>query len=579
MDKYFTYDKIIYYFCRVRAKYAKQRSKKHLVHVLSHDPSLNYHKEDISEDECFLKEILPPRRKWKKLGKKHRYINSYQKINSIEYNAKSIFKTIKYYQKNYPEEPFVKNLNNFVAEIRRCIDSPNYKINKPKIYPRPKERVKDKVGEINTCRPISLFSLRDKIIISQTNKYLSSFFDDQFYPLSHAFRAPVAEKPLTTHHSSIQELINYRNRIKRNHLWVAECDMCKFYDSVSHTVILMQFNELIKRAKSSGKAIDERAVNIFYEYLNSYNFVEDVLPKNQDKEFWESHNIPNGHFGWVKDELINLKHYSNISGQRIGVPQGGALSGLIANIVLDYADTKVTENKDDNLLYVRFCDDMILIHPNKKVCAKSLENYKNALLALKLVPHDFKSESEFAQSKKTFWSSKSKRPYKWSADLKTNSSYPWIGFVGYELHFDGHIRVRKSSLKKELKKQNEVVNTIKRAIQNDNKRARNGTIIESAINRLNGMSVGRIQMWNHLKAKSEMCWVNGFKMLNENSHLKRQLLMLDKNKNHQIALLKKEVKKYKDPDLEEDNKSPNREIIYYGKPFSYYHQVLKKYHR
>lgn len=578
MDSYLTNDKIIYYLCRVRAKYAKQRSKKHLVHLLSNEPKLNHHKDVLTDDELFLKKILPPRRKWKKLGKEYRYKkdNRHQKINSIEYNTRSIFKTIKFYQKNHPNTSFVIKLNEFIEETKNCIDNPNYKIAKPKIYPKLKEKITFDPNEKNTCRPISLFLLRDKIIISQTNKYLSKIFDNEFYPLSHAFRAPIKGQELITHHDSIQEILNYKNRFQGSHLWVAECDMSKFYDSVNHSIILTQFNKLIQRAESSDKVIDSRAVKIFNEYLNSYNFIEDVLPKNKEEDFWKKFKIPNGEFGWVEDDLIRLNHYTEINCQRIGIPQGGALSGLIANLVLDYADSKVTQIKDDELLYIRFCDDMILMHPNQQVCFKAVKNYEEALIELKLVPHKFKCENELASTSKSFWQSKSKSPYKWSADYKKKLSFPWIGFVGYEVHFEGAIRVRKSSLKKEINKQKEVVRVINKAIQKDNKRARNGTIIESAMNRLNGMSVGRIQLWNHPMVEADMCWVNGFKKLNYNSVLKGQLRSLDKNKNHQIARLKKEVSKFKDPEPEEGIERPNRKLVYYGKPFSYHYQVLKK---
>lgn len=575
MDSYFTEDKIVYYLCRVRAKYAKQRNKKHLVHLLSNDNDLNHHKEKKGKDELLLQKILPSRRKWKKLGKEHRYVkdNPNQKINSIEYNAKSIFKTIKFYKKNHPDERFLRNLNRFVAEIQDSVNSNNYRITTPEIYPKPKKKITYDSDKENTCRPISIFTLKDKIIISQTNKYLSSFFDDEFYSLSHAFRAPVKGKELITHHNSIEEIIRYRENFIGSELWVSECDMSKFYDSVSHEVVINQFSKLIRRAEKSGKTIDVRAEKIFHEYLNSYNFVRDVLPKNSSKEYWNHYKIPNGQFGWVQKELISLKHYSSIEGISIGVPQGGALSGLIANLVLDWADNKVLEAQQEELLYIRFCDDMILIHPNKETCSKVVNRYKEALLDLKLVPHEFRDIDQLKKTSNSFWEPKSKSPYKWSEKVTEPDSFPWIGFVGYELHFNGNIRVRKSSLKKERAKQVEVVKKIRKAIQNGNRRKRKGEILESAINRLNGMSVGRIQMWNHSKIDADMCWVNGFKKLDGNRQLNKQLRMLDKNKNHQISKLKKELSEFEDPPLDDP---PNRKIPYYGKPYSYYYQVLKK---
>lgn len=571
MNKYFTEDKLIYYLCRVRAKYAKQRSKKHLIHLLSDDPKYNHH-EERSDEEILLNKILPSRRKWKKLKKENRYRNKFQKINSIEYNSKSIYETVKYYKKKYPNEPFLLELSAFIKDIISSVNDPDYKMRKPEIYPKPKGKIDQSGKTKNVCRPISLFSLKDKIIVSQTNKYLTELFDDEFYTMSHAFRAPKKGFSLITHHNSVNEILSFKAACSNKELWVAECDMSKFYDSVGHNVIIQRFRTLSKQVEKRGNKVDEHAARIFYEFLNSYNFVRDVLPFNSESKYWEEFKIRNGEFAWVKKELLLHEHYDNIQDQRIGIPQGGALSGLIANIVLDYADSKILELKNNKLLYIRFCDDMIVIHPEKEACSKAAKCYEKALLDLKLVPHEFKAGLK--NESDSFWKEKSKSPYKWSSNHKKESTFPWIGFVGYEVHFDGDIRVRKSSLKKEKEKQKNVVETIIKAIKNDNRRARKGSIIESAINRLTGMSIGRIHMWNHNDADADMCWVNGFKSLNDNPRLRRQLKELDKNRNHQIALLKNEVRKYTDPPLEE--KEPDKKKSYYGKPFSYYHQTLKE---
>jgi len=95
--------------------------------------------------------------------------------------------------------------------------------------------------------------------------------------------------------------------------------------------------------------------------------VKNVLPYNEkcNEKYWsEKHRIPGGHFGWVEKDLINLGFFKNIRNAKIGVPQGGAISGLIANLVLDYADSEILKLKSSKLLYVRFCDDMVIMHPS-----------------------------------------------------------------------------------------------------------------------------------------------------------------------------------------------------------------------
>lgn len=579
LDQYFIDDKLIYYLCRIRAKYAKQRSKQHLLHLLSTDKKLNHHV-NKNEEEKFLQKILPPRRKWKKLSKKHRYKNIWQKINSIEYNAKCIFKTIKYYKKTNPNEPFIIELTKFIAKIQGSLNDPNYRIKTPSIYPKLKD---NKGANNNACRPISLFDLKDKIIISQTNKYLTEIFDTEFYELSHAFRAPIKipgeKKELITHHNSIAEILEYKSKYRGKQLWVAECDMSKFYDSVNHSIIKNQFNKIASRVnRKNSHSVDARAIKVFKRYLAAYNFVKDVLPKNKDDDYWKRYKLSKQcNFGWVKNDFLRLGYYKRVGNAKIGIPQGGALSGLIANVVLDYADNEIKRDADKRLLYIRFCDDMVVMHPSKKACKEAVYRYARALKKLKLVPHPFKNG--LRNKSDSFWhkSIKSKDPYKWTAAHWNNKNFPWIGFVGYEVHFNGHIRIRKSSLRKELQKQKEVVNKINNAIQNDNKRKRNGTVLESAANRLIGMSVGRVQMWNHNNIEHEMCWVNGFHKLHDNPFLKKQLKHLDKNRNSQMVQLKKEVSKYQDEDYEEEEVSrPRRKLIYHGKPYSYYYHVVEK---
>jgi len=220
LDEYITDERIIFYLCRIRAKHAKQRSKRHLVHLLSSSKNYNYHlntknqKEKIDDDLKLLNDILPSRRKWKKLNKSKRYSNNNQRINSVDYNVNSLLLTIEYYRKNNPEEQFLKNLDNFIKDLRESINNPEYIIESPTIIPKLKG---EKHPEKNKCRPISLFKLKDRLIISFTNKYLTKVFDGYFYPGSFAFRAVQVngeDKNVLTHHDSIQAILDYLNSAK-----------------------------------------------------------------------------------------------------------------------------------------------------------------------------------------------------------------------------------------------------------------------------------------------------------------------------------------------------------------------------
>lgn len=556
-DHYIGEKKIIRSICKIRARLAKQRSKKHLVHLLSTNEKFNYHlnsenhKGEIYDDIELLNKILPSRRQWKKLNAANLYKDN-QRINSVEYNEKSILLTIDYFRRKKPNEPFLKELDHFVSSIQDSISDPNYRIGRPTVIPRLKG---DRKSKENICRPIAQYGLKDRLIIGMVNKYLTDIFDSYFYSGSHAFRSIqiVDENRHTlTHQDSIQAIVEYKNEYKGKRLWVSECDISKFYDSVHHTIVKRQFRKLISKVKKDKPGIyDERADMFFYKYLDSYSFVKDVRPLNNkgNEDYWiKKHKIPGGRFGWVEKELIKNNVFKKVGNAKIGVPQGGAISGLIANIVLDYADSQVLKLNLSNLLYVRFCDDMILIHPSKRICGEASKVYFEALKELHLVPHDFKSD--LLNTSESFWSGKvkSKNPYKWSSNYA--DAFRWFGFVGYEINYSGDLRVRKSSLRKEKKKQREVIDRILKAVESG-KRKSNRYILESAQNRLNGMSVGRITIKNYKTVENDMCWINGFKELTDNKHARAQLKGLDKYRAMQMSKLINELRSNRSNQLNE----------------------------
>ena len=538
-ESFFNENTIISYLCKLRAKVAKSRNKKHLIHLLTDSEKYNYHINDIKKysdyEDQFLRDLnklFPSRKKWVGLGKNSR-INKRTgfPISTFDRNYYTLKKTIKSFKKRNPSEPFLIAQDEFISDIKESILSPQYKITTPIIYPKLKEIKNGKY----ICRPISLFSLKDRVILSLTNKFLTILFDKYFEESSYAFRAKKNSDETRTlsHHDCIKSLKELLKLKKSNELFVAECDMEKFYDTVNHEIIKILFEQLIEKAKIDNPNIGlARPMFIFNEFLASYAFNKNVLPLNNNTDYWKKNRMPGGQFDWVESKLYERKYYHSIESERIGVPQGGALSGLIANIVLDFADKEI---KDLDVFYIRFCDDMLIIDPELTKCQNAKETYLNSLESLYLVPHKFCNNSELFTNRtkrksfsptslKPFWKKKSKGPYKWGSI--EGGGFPWIGFVGYELHYNGDIRVRKKSLEKELKKQKEIIAQITKAIK-EGRRKSVRTVSESAIHRLVGMSVGRVTIKNFDKIENEFCWKNGFKELFINKYSVHQMKMLD----------------------------------------------------
>jgi len=603
---YFNEKDIIFYLCKLRSKYAMKKKNEHLIHLLTTDEKYNHHLNDEKNLSGYerkfmsdLYELLPNRKKWKKIGENSRYkSNSNQKISSFDKNVNSLVKTIKFYKKKNQGIDFLVNLDAFIADLRNTIQSTDFEFSRPNIYPKPKNKKKEKdlnKGEYNICRPISLYNLKDRLILSFTNKYLTKLFDPYFECCSLAFRIPRlvnGKKVSISHHTAVEKILNNKNKFIDIPLWVAECDIKKFYDSVDHKIILEKFEILIDKAEKDNEGIDlSLPKNIFKKYLECYCFNIDVLKLNEEDGYWKNHNIPKGKFDWIENVLEEQNMYEIINESRIGIPQGGALSGLIANIVLDVVDKEVLNIND--LFYVRFCDDMIIMHDNKTKCQDGLNKYQTCLKELKLIHHKV-SDKLLDKRKKpikylpettlaSFWKCKSKGPFKW--DEVVNGGIPWIGFVGYEIHYKKFIRVRKSSLENEIKKQKDVVNRIKNSIKNG-KRKKSKYIINSAIQRLTGMSVGRVEIWNYSFIENEMCWINGFKEINKNKYSIKQLKQLDRSRskiyydfikfmkeNYGEDFIKEEKSEEEGSKKKKNDKRKHR--IKHDRPFSYYYQALK----
>lgn len=221
---------------------------------------------------------------------------------------------------------------------------------------------------------------------------------------------------------------------------------------------------------------------------------------------------------------------------------------------------------------------MIIIANDLSKCIEAKIVYEKELINLKLFPHPFKEENQLMSidhgviNYKSFWDGKSKGPYQW--DKISDKSFPWIGFVGYEINFLGDIRVRKKSFEKEIIKQKQIINEIKNAIKTGIRKPKS-TIINSAINRLIGMSVGRIGLDNFDEVSTEMCWKNGFKELTLNEHSTKQIKQFDRNRSKLYYKLLKSIEEPEKSDFEA-KAYDNRQIIKYNKPFSYFYQILER---
>ena len=585
LDSYFKDENIIRLLCKYRVNEANKRHAKHMIRNVSVHKSTN--KVLINDDQenfKFLQSIFPSRRDWKKLNEVER--KKYK--DTISVNTRRLLKSVELAKRDIARGGTIPiwytKLNNFVSELQADIQNilvSNFEITKPNI----KGIKKEKKGEVIIYRPIALYDFKDKIICSQTSKYLVNYFEHIFKKLncSYAFRPKRIDGTLPDHHDCITEIINYRSL--HPNLWVAECDIQKFFDTVQHHHIAEVFDRYATEIEQeSGITFDIRAKKIFNLFLDSFNFQENILSLKRD--WFEANKLPFGKFKWVEKDL-NLKFGPGYTSKhKIGVPQGNAISCFIANLILHDVDVAV-KSYDNSVFYIRYCDDMILMHADEKRCSEALKIYMNNIDKNYLLfhnPEKFLNYKNRAVSR-DFWGSKSKEPFLWSDKNSNKNSIPWVSFVGYQVDYHKRIRVRKVTLRKETKKQisetQKVIKALGKLHRNmevgdEHARLSKDQIVFRMQQRLISMSVGRVTIHNHKRPLEQgFCWTNGFKKLQKNTISSKQLRHLDKRRNIQINRIRRELRNIIKTT---DNTTFPEELkkLHFGGAYSYYNFLKYK---
>ena len=551
-EEYFSYDRIIDFLCKERVRTAVKRHKKEFYRNIS-SKAENPHSVSSPVDA-----LLPPRKQWIRPRKGERLNKS-----ASEVNMHSIKKTISRRIKRgvAQNEGWFRNLTAFINRVRElALAGDNYSISKPHIFPIEKDKSK------KTYRLIADYNvLEDKVIIALTAKYLRHIFDEDSLACSYTFCGGDNNgQNSSTRDSAVRNLIDYSKSY--DSLYVAEADIQKFFDTIHQDVARNALNRAIKRANERGIEVDSRAVSIFDSYLASYTFAEAKEVAND----WFKEKGIEGNIECPEEAL--RRFYNDVADEPIGIPQGGALSPIIANLVLDNADRAVIQdidNPDPDLFYARYCDDMIIIHPDARACAEAFTRYLRALEGEGLLVHPPVLVEEYG---KDYYDLKSKLPFAWCEPKGRKAVVPWISFLGYQVRYDQIIRVRKNSIEKEMRKQVQIVDRtihlLDRGETVSDKSAEE--ILCRVAGKLIAMSVGRVQLGKEQYARQ--CWSSGQQLLREYDHIKSQLKELDRNREKQLSRLKRRLDDY---DLKDDiepktQKRKQKLPKHFGAPFSYF---------
>jgi group II intron reverse transcriptase/maturase len=159
-------------------------------------------------------------------------------------------------------------------------------------------------------RKLGIPTVLDRLIQQALLQVLQPRFDPTFSEHSHGFR------PGRSAHGAIGEARGYIQSGKR---WVVDVDLEKFFNRVNHDVLMGKL----------GKRIEDRQVlGLIRRYLNA----------------------------GVMDNGVVVERYE-------GVPQGGPVSPLLANVLLDEVDKELEQRGH---AFVRYADDLRVFVGSKK---------------------------------------------------------------------------------------------------------------------------------------------------------------------------------------------------------------------
>ena len=204
--------------------------------------------------------------------------------------------------------PFLReNQESLIQEIREG-----------KYKPTPVRRVeipKETKGEF---RKLGVPTVVDRVIQQAIAQELSPIFEEQFSENSFGFRLKRGA------HDALRQC---QKNVNDGYVYVVDMDLEKFFDTVCQTKLIEVLSRTIK---------DGRVISLIHKYLNAGV-------------------VANGKFERTE----------------VGMPQGGPLSPLLSNVMLNELD-KELERRGHR--FVRYADDCMIFCKSRKSAERTLEN-------------------------------------------------------------------------------------------------------------------------------------------------------------------------------------------------------------
>lgn len=258
-------------------------------------------------------------------------------------------------------DELLEHLKTHREEILTSLLSGSYK-------PYPVKRVEIPKGNGKT-RKLGIPTLTDRVIQQAILQILSPIYEETFSNLSYGFR------PNRGCHDALTKCQEYADE---GYWYVIDMDLEKFFDTVNQSMLMEILSRTIK---------DSRVLSLIQKFLNA-----GIMDKGM----------------FIKSET--------------GVPQGGPLSPLLSNIILNELDKKLEEW---GYKFVRYADDLMIFTKSRRAAERQ---YRRA--------------GKFIEGKLKLAINKEK------TKITNLTQVKYLGYAFYNINGECRLRVHPESIKR-----------------------------------------------------------------------------------------------------------------------------------